>query len=127
MHTTETLKLLHRSLCSFHNNKHIFVELGFRKDFNLPKLHSLVHYVDSIELFGTTDNYNAEYTERLHIDLAKDAYRATNHHDEYAQMTTWLERKEKVLRHQNYLEWCTGSKARETVPKSSMGFFSTKH
>jgi len=31
-----------------------------------------------IELFGTTDNYTTEYTERLHIDLAKDAYRATN-------------------------------------------------
>ncbi|THU77979.1 hypothetical protein K435DRAFT_877154 [Dendrothele bispora CBS 962.96] len=40
-------------------------------------------------------NYNTETTERLHIDFAKDAYRASNHKDEYAQMTLWLERREK--------------------------------
>ncbi|KAF9777395.1 hypothetical protein BJ322DRAFT_1102350 [Thelephora terrestris] len=95
IHTSETLRLLHQSLERFHENKHIFIELGIRNNFNLPKLHSLLHYVHSIKTFGTTDNYNTEYTERLHIDLAKDAYRATNHRDEYAQMTAWLQRKEK--------------------------------
>jgi len=71
LHTSETLQLLHHSLKQFHESKHVFVDLGIRNDFNLPKLHSLAHYVDSIKLFGTTDNYNTEYTERLHIDLAK--------------------------------------------------------
>jgi len=115
VHTSETLRLLHQSLRDFHANKHIFVELGIRENFNLPKLHSLIHYVESIELFGTTDNYNTEYTERLHIDLAKDAYRATNHRNEYAQMTIWLERKEKILRHQTYLEWRLGNKPKVTI------------
>ncbi|KAJ8091461.1 hypothetical protein PM082_024379 [Marasmius tenuissimus] len=46
-----------------------------------------------------------ETTERLHIDFAKDAYRASNGKDEYAQMTRWLERREKVIHHTNYLEW----------------------
>jgi hypothetical protein len=58
-----------------------------------------------IMLFGSTDNYNTEYTEQLHIDLAKDAYHATNHNDKFAQMTCWLERKEKILRHQKYVSW----------------------
>jgi hypothetical protein len=58
-----------------------------------------------IMMLGTTDNYNTEYTERLHIDYAKDAYRATNHKDEFAQMTRWLERKEKILRHDKYVNW----------------------
>ena len=105
LHTSNTLHLLQRSLEQFHQHKQIFVDLGIRDDFNLPKLHSLAHYVESIQLFGTTDNYNTEYTERLHIDLAKDTYRATNHRDEYGQMTIWLERKEKVLQHQSYLDW----------------------
>ena len=122
VHTSETLGLLQQSLRDFHTNKHIFVELGIREDFNLPKLHSLVHYADSIELFGTTDNYNTEYTERLHIDLAKDAYRATNHRDEYAQMTVWLERKEKILRHQSYLEWCHGNGARIVIRPPSIAY-----
>ena len=97
MHTSETLRLLHQSLEQFHENKHIFVDLGIRNNFNLLKLHSLTHYVDSIKLFGTTDNYNTEYAERLHIDLAKDAYRVTNHQGEYTQMTVWLEQREKIL------------------------------
>jgi hypothetical protein len=59
----------------------------------------LSHYASSIRLFGITDNYNTEQSERLHIDFAKDAYRATNHKDEYYQMTRWLERREKVQLH----------------------------
>ncbi|KAH9015334.1 hypothetical protein EDB85DRAFT_1875899 [Lactarius pseudohatsudake] len=97
--TTDTLRRLEDSLASFHSNKSIFVDLGIRDHFNIPKVHSLIHYSSSITLFGTTDNYNTEQTERLHIDFAKDAYRATNHKDEYKQMTTWLERREKVQQH----------------------------
>ena len=122
VHTSETLHLLQQSLERFHEHKQIFVDLGIRNDFNFPKLHSLAHYVQSIQLFGTTDNYNTEYTERLHIDLAKDAYRATNHRDEYSQMTVWLERKEKVLQHQSYLDWRFGTKPNITLRSASVAF-----
>jgi hypothetical protein len=118
MHTTETLRNLQNALATFHNNKSIFVDLGVREHFNFPKLHSLTHYVSCIESLGTTDNYNTEYTERLHIDLAKDAYRATNHKDEYSQMTLWLERKEKVLIHQAYINRITMS---PSIPHSVTG------
>ncbi|KAG1894657.1 uncharacterized protein F5891DRAFT_1254799 [Suillus fuscotomentosus] len=104
-HTNQTLALLTEALTRFHDNKSIFVDLGIRANFNLPKLHFFRHYVHMIKLYGTTDNYNTEYTERLHIDLAKDAYRATNHKDEYTQMTLWLERREKMLWHNNFVQW----------------------
>jgi hypothetical protein len=29
----------------------------------------------------------------------------TNHKNEFAQMTTWLERREKILRHKKYVQW----------------------
>ncbi|KAJ6475861.1 hypothetical protein DFH09DRAFT_952625 [Mycena vulgaris] len=120
MHTSETLAHLDNSLQRFHDNKSIFVELGIQDDFNLPKLHSCTHYIMYIKLFGTTDNYNTEYTERLHIDLAKDAYRSTNFKDEFPQMTLWLERKEKIYRHERYIQWrLDGSPAppsTETLP-----------
>ena len=105
IHTNETLELLEDALDNFHNNKDIFVDLGIRDAFNIPKLHFARHYVEYIKLYGTLDNFNTEYTERLHIDLAKDAYAATNHKDEFTQMTVWLERKEQVLRHHQYIEW----------------------
>jgi hypothetical protein len=95
-HTSDTISELQDSLTRFHDNKDIFIDLGIREHFSIPKLHSLVHYASSIQLFGTTDNYNTEQSERLHIDLAKDAYRATNRKDEYHQMTKWLERREKI-------------------------------
>ncbi|KAG1788502.1 hypothetical protein EV424DRAFT_1523282 [Suillus variegatus] len=105
-HTDQTLVLLDDALTRFHDNKDIFLDLGIRSNFNLPKLHSFRHYVHMIKMYGTTDNYNTEYTERLHIDLTKDAYRATNHKDEYSQMTLWLERREKMLWHDNFVKWC---------------------
>ena len=105
VHTDKTLALLEDALNHFHDNKDIFVDLGIRDAFNIPKLHFARHYVDNIKLYGTLDNYNTEYTERLHIDLAKDAYAATNHKDEFTQMAIWLERKEKILRHRQYIDW----------------------
>lgn len=105
VHTSETLASLDNALNRFHTHKDIFIELGVRDSFNIPKLHSLRHYSRSIKLFGSTDNYNTQATERLHIDFAKDAYRATNAKDEYPQMTVWLERREKIHRHINYIAW----------------------
>ena len=97
VHTDETLSLLDDALELFHDNKNIFIDLGLRDSFNIPKLHSAKHYTHYIRLYSTLDNYNTEYTERLHIDLAKDAYCATNHKDEFSQMTLWLEQKEKIF------------------------------
>ncbi|THU83570.1 hypothetical protein K435DRAFT_822933 [Dendrothele bispora CBS 962.96] len=90
VHTGETLAQLVDALDTFHDNKHIFIDLGVRTHFCIPKLHNIGHHRDFIELYGTMDNYNTEYTECLHIDLAKDAYHSTNHKDEYPQMTICL-------------------------------------
>lgn len=103
--STHTLDQLDDALARFHANKEIFVMLGIRAHFKLPKLHNANHYRFLIELYGTTDNCNTQATERLHIDFAKDAYGATNGKDEFTQMTVWLERKEKVLRHGMYIKW----------------------
>jgi hypothetical protein len=105
IHTEETLRLLDDALKRFHASKDIFIELGIRESFNIPKLHWACHYVAAIRLYGTTDNVNTQYTERLHIDFAKDAYEATNGKDELSQMTIWLERKEKIHRHAQYIAW----------------------
>ena len=103
VHTSETLSELDDALTAFHANRDIFIDLGVCNHFNIPKLHYMAHYRFFIERFGTADNFNTEYTEHLHIDLAKDAYRASNHKDEYPQMTAWLDRKEKVLQHDKYI------------------------
>ncbi|KAI9432661.1 hypothetical protein H4582DRAFT_1820803, partial [Lactarius indigo] len=105
LHTSKTLQHLEDCLAHFHENKEVFVDLGVREHLDIPKIHSLLHYRSSISLFGTNDNYNTEQSERLHIDFTKDAYRATNRKGEYTQMTTWLERHEKIQMHTAFIEW----------------------
>jgi hypothetical protein len=93
------------TLDSFHANKTIFVDLKIRDHFQLPKLEGLNHFIGSIRDFGALDNCNTEYTEHLHIDMAKDTYQGTNYKDEYPQMTLWLDRKEKIVQHDKFILW----------------------
>ena len=123
-HTSETLDRLEDALSEFHDNKAIFTDLRVREHFNIPKLHGLTHYVSSIRLFGTTDNFNSEHSERLYIDFAKEAddlyvtntnrediYDSDDSDDSYAtypehvysQMAAWLERHEKILLHTTFI------------------------
>jgi hypothetical protein len=96
-HTDETLQALQDALDDFHALKDVFIGLGCRKHFNIPKFHLLVHYTKSIRLFGSLDGFNTENLEQLHIDYAKKAYAATNRKDYTIQMTRWLNRQEAVI------------------------------
>ncbi|KAJ3501738.1 hypothetical protein NMY22_g18820 [Coprinellus aureogranulatus] len=104
VHDSNSLDALDTALETFTKNRDIFIDLEVRTHFRIPKFHFLMHYRRLIELYGTTDNFNTEYTERLHIDMAKDAYRSTNHKDEYPQMTAWLDRRERILLHAKYIQ-----------------------
>jgi hypothetical protein len=104
-HDSDSLDDLQGALDAFHADKHIFIRLGLRDHFNLPKLHALQHYIDSIRLLGSADGYSTEISERLHIDYAKHAYLATNRREYIAQMAKWLERREKMEFFGRYQVW----------------------
>lgn len=95
-HDTITLGYLQQALNRFHANRQYFIDTLVREDFNIPKFHSLLHYIEAIRNFGTTDNYNTEMFERLHIEFAKHGWRASNQRDEFPQMIRWLSRQEKI-------------------------------
>ncbi|KAI0070500.1 hypothetical protein K474DRAFT_1608585 [Panus rudis PR-1116 ss-1] len=121
VHTDVTLACLHDALERFHANKDIFIELLVRKHFNIPKLHALIHYIDSIRRKGALDGFNTELSERLHIDFAKEAYRAGNHRDYIAFMTQWLFRQEKLNLRERYLRWLAQREAEEWEEKQRKG------
>ncbi|KAJ7458309.1 hypothetical protein B0H11DRAFT_1873281 [Mycena galericulata] len=104
-HCDESLAELDAAWAAFHAHKHVFVELEIRKHFNINKIHKLKHYVDSIRSRGTADGFNTEGTERLHIDLAKVSYNASNKKGYTRQMTVWLRRQESVHKFGAYLQW----------------------
>ena len=104
-HTDITLARMQDALNTFHSHKHVFVELRNDEGFNIPKVHSMLHYLDPIRSLGSADGYNTESPERHHIDYAKEAYRAGNGVDYIAHMTKWLQRQEAVDRQTSYLDW----------------------
>ena len=104
-HTSATLNSLESCLKTFHRHKDIILDLEIRKDFNIPKLHALLHYADCIRALGSADGYNSESPERLHIHFAKEAYRASNKRDYVEQMAVWLRRHEAMWVRESYLIW----------------------
>ena len=104
-HTDSTLLRLQEALDEFHDNKDIFVKEGIRTHFNFNKLHMLQHYPHMIRQLGTTDGYNTETMERLHIDLAKNLYRVSNKKDYIKQMTEGLQRHEQMTLFNSYIQW----------------------
>jgi hypothetical protein len=82
MHNEQTLKCIEDALDLFHKNKSFFIEVGCHPALSIPKFHSLIHYIDSIQFFSTTDNYNTE--------------QATNQRDKFPQMIQWLSHHKKV-------------------------------
>ncbi len=105
LHTPKTIEALSNSLRTFHRHKSIFQDLHIREHFNIAKIHTLVHYSESILEKGVLDSYNTELSERLHIDFAKAGYRAGNRHDYIAQITVWLRRREAIRDRFAFLEW----------------------
>ena len=118
-HNTTTLQYMADALRQFDANKDFFIETNIRSDLKIPKFHSLHHYIESIKLFGTTDNYNTEMFERLHIDFAKEGWRASNRRDAFPQMVAWLSRQEKVSLFDNYLDFVDQMKTPNSTPVSS--------
>ncbi|KAJ4498531.1 hypothetical protein C8R41DRAFT_894038 [Lentinula lateritia] len=86
-HCDQSLEAMEASWGAFHKEKQVFVDLGIRKQFNIPKMHNVCHYGCSIRSRGTLDGYNSETTEQLYIDLAKAGYCASNKRKYMVQMT----------------------------------------
>ncbi|KEP46797.1 hypothetical protein V565_181170 [Rhizoctonia solani 123E] len=104
VHTPGTLALLDDALNRFHESKNVFIKYDVRTDFDINKVHAMSHYVEAILELGAADAYNTETPERLHIEFAKRAYKATNRKNFFEQMTTYLERRERVTKFDAYLQ-----------------------
>ncbi|KDN40727.1 hypothetical protein RSAG8_07902, partial [Rhizoctonia solani AG-8 WAC10335] len=100
-----------RQLKIFHENKSVFEEYKcLKKEFyHIPKFHALQHYTHSIRMLGTPDGYNTEAPERLHIDLTKAGFQASNKVDdtELEQMTEYIQRMDSLAVHRAYLTYKT--------------------
>jgi hypothetical protein len=108
VHTEESLEKMDKAWSAIHENKKIFMELDIRESFNIPKFHSLIHYISSIRSHGTLDGYNTESPESLHMYFTKAAFAAGNKRDHTPQMTTWMSRHDACQRYKTFLRWAKG-------------------
>jgi hypothetical protein len=105
LQSSKTLDALDCCLKTFHAHKELLIKLEIRQHFNIPKLHAILHYLTAIQALGSTDGYNTESPERLHIEFAKEGYRASNKRDYLEQMAVWLQRREAIWMKESYLMW----------------------
>lgn len=103
-----TLEYLQSALDLFHTNKKIFINLSYQEDLlDLPKLHSLQHYIDTIHQVGALGGVSTEEFKHTHIESSKLPWARSNHYKPIPQMIHHVEQKEKVRSHEFYIAHTT--------------------
>ena len=88
---------LEKALTRFHTTREIFRTAGVRRSgFNLPRQHSMVHYVFLIQEFGAPNGLCSSITESRHITAVKEPWRHSNHHEPLGQMLVTNQRLDKL-------------------------------
>jgi hypothetical protein len=93
--TEQLVAQLKDALRRFHFYRQIFVEIGVDPGSSLPRQHSLVHYVESIRLFGAPNGLCSSITEAKHIKAVKEPWRRTNRCQPLNQMLYINQRLDK--------------------------------
>lgn len=96
-HDTNSLAALDDALRRFHHHRDIFQTSGIRVNgFNLPRQHSLTHYVKLIRAFGAPNGLCSSITESKHIKAVKEPWRRSNRFDALGQMLLTNQRLDKL-------------------------------
>ncbi|KAG9093020.1 hypothetical protein FS749_015247 [Ceratobasidium sp. UAMH 11750] len=106
------LVVMEKDLATFHEMKEMLVVEGVYESAahfdHIPKLHMLQHYVRTIQELGTPDGYNTETPKHLHIEYAKNPWRASNKVKPLPQMVKYIQRQEAIRVHRAYLDQYLG-------------------
>ena len=98
VHDTHSIKALEDALQWFHHHHEIFWTTGTRiKGFdNLPRQHSLTHYMKLIWAFGALNGLCLSITESKHIKAVKEPWQCSNRFEALAQMLLMNQRLDKL-------------------------------
>lgn len=105
VHIEKLLDKMDKAWLAIHKNKKIFVKLGIHERFNIPRLHSLIHYISAIRSHETLNGYKTKSPECLYIEFAKIPFRTGNKWDYTAQMATWMTCHDAIRQYKMFLQW----------------------
>lgn len=124
--TERSLAAFEKAHSNFHKYKEVWIENGTKrsqhkkgkqasviKGWAIPKAHIIRHIPDHIRLKGTTDNYNTEVMEHLHIPMLKEPYSGSNRKDWMRQVIRWLTRHERMRDYREWMIWNREETAKE--------------
>lgn len=93
---TKSLAAMQDALDRFHKYREIFQTCGVRSSFNLPRQHSLMHFIQMIRAFGAPNGLCSSITESKHIKAVKKPYRRSNRYQALGQMLLINQRLDKL-------------------------------
>ncbi|KZP07929.1 hypothetical protein FIBSPDRAFT_914383 [Athelia psychrophila] len=96
IHNTESLNKMDEVLAEFHEHRKIFIELGIRVHFNLPRQHSGRHWTKLIREFGAPNGLCSSITESKHIKAVKKPWRRSSRYRALQQMLYTNQRMDKL-------------------------------
>ncbi|KAK7049380.1 hypothetical protein VNI00_005981 [Paramarasmius palmivorus] len=94
--TSSDLLSFDHHLDLFYKHRTVFIEKGVRTDLSLPRQHSLMHYADSIRMFGSPNGLDSSITESKHIKAVKEPWRRSSRNKPLPQMLKTITRLDKM-------------------------------
>lgn len=95
-HDTKSLQATQGALDCFHQYCNIFITVGLHEDFNLPRQHSLQHYVHLIQEYGSRNSVCSSITENKHINAVKEPWRCSSKWEAMRQMLVTNQHMDKL-------------------------------
>ena len=93
---TQSLIAMQDALDRFHQYREIFLSSGVCRSFNLPRQHSLKHFIQMIWAFGAPNGLCSSITESKHTKAVKKPYRRSSHYEALGQMLLINQRLDKL-------------------------------
>ena len=94
---TQSLIAMQDTLNCFHQYQEIFLSSGVCWSFNLPWQHSLKHFIQMIQVFGTPNGLCSSIAESKHIKAIKKPYQQSSHYEALGQMLLINQHLDKLV------------------------------
>jgi hypothetical protein len=95
--TTSDITSFRHYLAEFHQLRQIFITTGIWDDISLPRQHTLMHYPNAIERFGSPNGTCTSQTEAKHIKAVKEPWRQSNCNKPLPQMILMVTCLDKLV------------------------------
>jgi len=92
----DVLDQIENAVRRFHQERQIFIDLGIRDDFLLPRQHALAHYRLMIQMFGAPNGLCSSITESKHIKAVKQPWRRSSRNHPLGEMLLTNQRIDKI-------------------------------